>query len=69
MMENIATKTFWKIQSNVCPVFFFFYGMCVVHKVRLGTLLRTHWLGSFRMMNEVATHSFSSILHGLPEYS
>lgn len=29
MMENIATKTFWKIQSNVCPVFLPFMGICV----------------------------------------
>lgn len=26
MMEKIATKTFWKIQSNVSPVFLSFVG-------------------------------------------
>lgn len=30
MMEKIATKTFWKTQSNVSPVFLSFVGPSVV---------------------------------------
>lgn len=54
-MENIATKTFWKIQSNVCPVFLSLMG-CV-------WFIRWDWTrcsgpqDRLLLSDEVTTHS------------
>lgn len=42
MLEKIATKTFWKIQSNVSPVFFSSVGPNMVHSGWVGSYAQDH---------------------------
>lgn len=54
-MENIATKTFWKIQSNVCLVFLSFMG-CVWF-IRWDWALCSGPQNRLLLYDEVAIHS------------
>lgn len=60
MMEKIATKTFWKIQSNVSPVFLSFVGPKVVHSGWVGWYAQDHRSSGDRLLAWLDTHRHSS---------
>lgn len=60
MMEKIATKTFWKIQSNVSPVFLSFVGPGVVSSGWVRTCARDSRSSADRLLAWLGPHVRSS---------